>query len=360
LRARALAASIGDRGAAASLQVVEGASVSNPTPPGWYADPHGAPVARWWDGVRWTDATQPPAAAASPYPGAGAHPGSGAGYPGAGSGYPGAGAPVPGGSYPGSGHLGGGYPAAGGSYPGGGGGDGGLRPWHWVVAVAVVVLGLVAALVVLSGGDGDGDEAAADELETETTEPDTTEAPERTTTTEAPTTTTAEPTTTTAAPTTTTTTTAPAPNPLASLAVGDCAVNTDDDLVEVPCTDPTANVVVLLATNTADPVCPPEANIVRTFSSTTASGQTEAFGFCLQSRQPGDTDDVLDLGSCIVLVEGEGTNVDVDERPCSDPAVTHAVTASAPTGAGCPATSITKTDEESARTGAGVWCLTEA
>jgi hypothetical protein len=321
--------------------------VSNATPPGWYADPHGAPVSRWWDGVRWTEATQPPASATSPYPGAGGRPGAGTGHPPPGPGYPAAG----------------GYPGAGGGYPGGGypGGDGGsdsaLRPWHWLVALAVVSLGLVAALVVLAGGDDD--EAAADESDTEVTEADTvdeptTEAPERTTTTEAPTTTTAEPTTTTAAPTTTT---APAPNPLASLAVGDCAVNSDDDLVEVPCTDPTANVVVLLATTTADPVCPPEANIVRTFSSTSASGQVEAFGFCMQARQPADADNILDVGSCIVLVEGEGTNVDIDERPCSDPAVTHTVASTAPTAAGCAGRAITKSDEEVARTGAGVWCL---
>lgn len=27
-------------------------------PPGWYADPNGAPVQRWWDGTRWTEHTQ--------------------------------------------------------------------------------------------------------------------------------------------------------------------------------------------------------------------------------------------------------------------------------------------------------------
>jgi hypothetical protein len=28
-------------------------------PPGWYNDPHGAAVQRWWDGTTWTDHTQP-------------------------------------------------------------------------------------------------------------------------------------------------------------------------------------------------------------------------------------------------------------------------------------------------------------
>lgn len=27
-------------------------------PPGWYADPHGQPVKRWWDGSVWTEHIQ--------------------------------------------------------------------------------------------------------------------------------------------------------------------------------------------------------------------------------------------------------------------------------------------------------------
>ena len=29
-------------------------------PPGWYADPHGAPIYRWWDGQAWTEYTSGP------------------------------------------------------------------------------------------------------------------------------------------------------------------------------------------------------------------------------------------------------------------------------------------------------------
>lgn len=29
------------------------------TGPGWYPDPAGAPIERWWDGARWTPYTQP-------------------------------------------------------------------------------------------------------------------------------------------------------------------------------------------------------------------------------------------------------------------------------------------------------------
>ncbi|MGD3112358.1 phospholipid scramblase-related protein [Streptomyces sp. YGL11-2] len=37
-------------------------------PPGWYQDPYGAPVVRWWDGYRWTEHTQasPPPAPQAP------------------------------------------------------------------------------------------------------------------------------------------------------------------------------------------------------------------------------------------------------------------------------------------------------
>ncbi|WP_158088612.1 DUF2510 domain-containing protein [Thermoactinospora rubra] len=44
------------------------------TPAGWYPDPYGSPLLRWWDGNQWTDATHPleqPAGTAQPQPGTG-------------------------------------------------------------------------------------------------------------------------------------------------------------------------------------------------------------------------------------------------------------------------------------------------
>jgi hypothetical protein len=39
------------------------------TPPGWYADPAGSPLQRWWDGTAWTDHVHDPAAAAPGFAG---------------------------------------------------------------------------------------------------------------------------------------------------------------------------------------------------------------------------------------------------------------------------------------------------
>jgi peptidyl-prolyl cis-trans isomerase B (cyclophilin B) len=33
--------------------------VTSPQPPGWYADPTGAPQSRYWDGIQWSSSTQP-------------------------------------------------------------------------------------------------------------------------------------------------------------------------------------------------------------------------------------------------------------------------------------------------------------
>ncbi|ADG89380.1 hypothetical protein TBS_34160 [Thermobispora bispora] len=36
------------------------------TPAGWYPDPYGSPLLRWWDGTQWTEHTHPPVAGQSP------------------------------------------------------------------------------------------------------------------------------------------------------------------------------------------------------------------------------------------------------------------------------------------------------
>ncbi|KIZ13717.1 phospholipid scramblase-related protein [Streptomyces natalensis] len=40
----------------------------NAVPQGWYQDPYGTPVLRWWDGYRWTEHTQPHPPQATPAP----------------------------------------------------------------------------------------------------------------------------------------------------------------------------------------------------------------------------------------------------------------------------------------------------
>ncbi|MGX1563967.1 DUF2510 domain-containing protein, partial [Streptomyces sp. NPDC055509] len=36
-------------------------------PPGWYPDPHGPHLERWWDGTAWTEHPSPPPSAHHPY-----------------------------------------------------------------------------------------------------------------------------------------------------------------------------------------------------------------------------------------------------------------------------------------------------
>ncbi|MGG2463093.1 DUF2510 domain-containing protein [Streptomyces sp. RGM 3693] len=50
-------------------------------PQGWYQDPSGAPVLRWWDGYRWTEHTQAPRQYAPQVPGQRQYPPMGGGGP---------------------------------------------------------------------------------------------------------------------------------------------------------------------------------------------------------------------------------------------------------------------------------------
>lgn len=59
-----------------------------PPPSGWYADPWGGPVQRWWNGANWTGHVRPDPAAAYGYGPYGAY------------GAPGSSAPLPGSAHP--------------------------------------------------------------------------------------------------------------------------------------------------------------------------------------------------------------------------------------------------------------------
>jgi hypothetical protein len=151
--------------------------------PGWYADPHGGPDLRWWDGSTWTEHTSPPVGAAPSAP-SGDQWAAPVGAPTAvqeqwGAPAPIAAPPVAGG------------PPAGPVGPGTMGPSGGFPPPKQAGdsnRTLLVVLGIGVALLLVIGGvvllSGDDDEASPDP--TTTTEPEatsTTEPDETTTTT---------------------------------------------------------------------------------------------------------------------------------------------------------------------------------
>jgi hypothetical protein len=143
--------------------------------PGWYADPHGGPDLRWWDGSSWTEHTSPPVGAApsdpTPAPVAQAAPptdpwpapvGAPAGGPSgdrwaAPAAAPqqwGAPAPLappgsPGGPGPGGFGSGGGFP------PPQQAGGGSNRTLLVVLGIGVALLLVIGGVVLFSGGDDD-------------------------------------------------------------------------------------------------------------------------------------------------------------------------------------------------------------
>ena len=153
--------------------------------PGWYADPHGGPDLRWWDGSTWTEHTSPPVGAAPSAPSGGqwAAP---------------VGAPTPAHEQwgaptqaPPGGH--GGPPGPGGMGPGGMGSGGGFPPPQQagssnrtllvVLGIGVALLLVVGGVVLFSGGD---DEVGSDPTTTTEADDTTTTAPDDTTTTTDP------------------------------------------------------------------------------------------------------------------------------------------------------------------------------
>ncbi|GII56729.1 hypothetical protein Pth03_51180 [Planotetraspora thailandica] len=125
------------------------------TPAGWYPDPYGSPLLRWWDGSQWTDATHAREATASPpeqptaplrSPLRSAQPGWGSpeqsGGPSQGFGTPPHGA---GGHWPQGGYSPQGY----GPYGFGGPSPKSPAIWPWITGSIAVVVALVVAITAV-------------------------------------------------------------------------------------------------------------------------------------------------------------------------------------------------------------------
>jgi Protein of unknown function (DUF2510) len=176
--------------------------------PGWYADPHGGPDLRWWDGSSWTEHTSPPvgpapaaAAASSPAPSAAspapatdpwaAPVGAPAGAPSGDQWAAPAAAPpqwgppatqAPPGGPGGPGPVG--FGAGGGFPPPQQAGGGSNRTLLVVLGIGVALLLVIGGVVLFSGGDDDTSTGTT--TTTSTTEDVTTTSESDVTTTTAP------------------------------------------------------------------------------------------------------------------------------------------------------------------------------
>jgi hypothetical protein len=155
-------------------------------------------------------------------------------------------------------------------------------------------------------------------------------------------------------------------SPAAAFAPGDCvdlpASGAGGEPQVVGCGDAAAEAEVLeVVTGTTEPDCGSDSDRTYGVETTDAGGTTEAYALCLATLvDPADTDGVLAVGSCVQAVPTGPDTHDVTEHACSDPLVTHEVTASVADSAPCPANEplwFDKTDEEVTASGPGDWCL---
>ena len=155
-------------------------------------------------------------------------------------------------------------------------------------------------------------------------------------------------------------------SPAAAFAPGDCvdlpASGAGGEPQVVSCGDAAAEAEVLeVFTDTTEPDCAAASDRTYGAETTDADGRTEAYALCLATLvDPADSDGALAVGSCVQAVPTGPDTHDVTEHACSDPIVTHEVTASVADGAPCPANEplwFDKSDTEAAASGPGDWCL---
>ena len=130
--------------------------------------------------------------------------------------------------------------------------------------------------------------------------------------------------------------------------VGDCLAGLEDgDLRPEPC-GPGAEGEVR-TTSVSGATCPTGQ----------VSRGSDGITFCLELLVgPEDEDEHLDVGSCILLEDGEQDTVDITELPCGEEGVTHVIVLSVRRSQECGPDDrrFDKTPQEIARSGRGEWC----